>query len=158
MIHLADLPLEDLAVGLFPHGARLTVWKDENTASSPEFVSEEDVIKIVREYRKPGVISAVESEIHTDLEGIVWSSLRITKTHIYYGPRLDFASGDIPKKPFLVKLPKWLVPKTMYDAVDLSESLLSSFSIYIHRHKNTLTVTRYGHGGVSEEIELRAII
>ena len=141
-MNLDDLPLEDLATGLFPRGAYLTGPTRIGFGSAVE--TEAGVADVIHKFRTDAlqVISRIEVGVqrhqpHDELS--MKSMIRIvhrTKLNVTtgfpYALRREAVihAYDLPVgKPFLIKLPKWLTYKTMYDAVDLEHSLVNEFRV-----------------------------
>jgi len=147
MIHLEMLPLEDLAVGLFPQGAIMT-------NSGRGFNTELEIIDFIRDYRTKNRIRrfevAIEGEPYRSVPRSKFVMRKMDYGSMFGQTKLvDLHAYDLPNKPFLLRLPMWLSFETMYDAIDFDHTLIDSFSIasspfnvQVHRHESTSDLFR----------------
>jgi len=130
---LADLPLEDLAHGVFPDGANET-WNDHGTMiPKGSLNSETSVAHSIRAFVTSHsvfevqlVIDGKSSRIHAWCLETPSASMK----QWLEGSRSSMSlsamwTGLAPREPFRLDLPRWLRPETMYDAVLLENDLFT---------------------------------
>jgi len=142
---LQDMPLEDLARGVFPDGARMSQWGTE-VAVLP---SELDVISSIRGIRS-GRIGSVVLNIGRAYEENDSGPRFYALLRLYSGSDLNMQFLDRRlklAKPFKLDLPSWLTFANFYDAVDIGNSLLLSVELSIDtrdfdRRQATMSIVR----------------
>jgi len=144
---LNELPLEDLARGVFPDGARVLTSvevRHELRAGyarphGREFIvhTEEDVVSTIKSLRRGSPIGSAWLKID---QAQVMGSLPESRIWLrfFVGNDLTHRFGDNTEfsvvrayKPFKLDLPKWIALRTLYDVVDMEHSLLTEVGVEI---------------------------
>jgi len=141
-IRFVDLPLEDLARGIFPSGATESSWSyNYLTTHEPAVVSR------IKWFRTLGPdLTTFRNNVNatgTDQIGLwrMFPNEAQAYISLVEAPSVDgrYAMTYIPtatfdakmSSKFKLKLPKWLTFERLYDAVDIENSLLDAFEIEI---------------------------
>jgi len=125
-----DLPLEDLAHGMFPDGVR-----DDNG----KFLSQEEVIEDIRSFREsrtPILNAAVF--VQSGPAGGYATVVIGDKDHEY----MVSYSGRHYEKSFKLKLPKWIRFKTFYDALDFDGASLEYLHLFIRSREPPIAMVQ----------------
>lgn len=130
---LSALPLEELAINMFPDGATYHIGIAGQRA--PWKASTEDEVldrihELKTSYRVSRFYTALRYRASDRSFPWVHGRLRSSVFMMFDNhEEVTFESDSLSLKPFLIKLPTWLSFRHMYDAVDFGHSLADQFQL-----------------------------
>jgi len=133
---LLDLPLEDLADGLFPHGAKVSGRFDDPYEPNVRkgVLAEMEIARRYTGGRLGGGLLGVSLVLDVGISMVMkkTSSILVSELRMRHQSHTVTFSDERPFDPFKIILPRWLSFETLYDQLDVESNLLEEARLDIH--------------------------